>query len=146
MKKINVVLILSLLISSCDQNELINSSKETKSRGKRELREEQVEVKKTAEEALKEKLSEEESKGLNFLKEALGDENNFNKFLSHDESKIKGVLKHINDELAKCNGENANEQKGTFKQVLKGSFESNSNDLDQFKSQASSTCNAGAGS
>ncbi|AHH05889.1 Lipoprotein, partial (plasmid) [Borrelia miyamotoi FR64b] len=64
MKKINVILILSLLISSCGQNELTNSSKETKSRSKRELREEQVEmVKKTLEETLRNKLSEDESKG-----------------------------------------------------------------------------------
>ncbi|WAZ72653.1 Mlp family lipoprotein (plasmid) [Borrelia miyamotoi] len=144
MRRINVVLILSLLISSCGQNELTNSSKETKSRSKRELREEQVVVKKTAEETLREKLSEEESKGLNFLKEALGDESKLNQILSLDESKVKEALKHINDELAKCSGDNASQQKETFKEVVKGALNGN-NDLDQFKSQASSTCNAGAG-
>ncbi|WGL35458.1 Mlp family lipoprotein (plasmid) [Borrelia miyamotoi] len=144
MRRINVVLILSLLISSCGQNELTNSSKETKSRSKRELREEQVEmVKKTLEETLRNKLSEDESKGLTFLKEALGDESKLNQILSLDESKVKEALKHINDELAKCTGDNAGEQKGTFKTLVSEYFKSNGSNLDNIvgeNSQLKSTC------
>ncbi|UVY98943.1 Mlp family protein (plasmid) [Borrelia hermsii] len=139
MNKINFILVLLLLISSCEYE---NRNITPKSRVKRNL-EEQAEVQKTPEEALREKLNDTEKENLNFLKQSLGDEGNFNKFLNHDESKIKSVLKHINDELAKCTGDNASQQKETFKQVLKGSFESNSNDLETFKNQASSACNAG---
>ncbi len=52
------------------------------------------------------------------------------------------ALDHIHSEYSKCTGDNASQQKATFKQTLKGSFESNSNNLDQFKDQASSTCAA----
>ncbi|WAZ72902.1 Mlp family lipoprotein (plasmid) [Borrelia miyamotoi] len=138
MRRINVVLILSLLINSCGQYEKENNV--TKSRNKRELSNEQVEmVKKTAEETLREKLSDDESKGLNFLKEALGDESKLNQILSLDESKVKEALKHINDELAKCSGDNASQQKETFEQMIKAA-----GDLDNIK-QAQSMCNMGAG-
>ncbi|AHH13143.1 Mlp lipoprotein family protein (plasmid) [Borrelia hermsii YBT] len=73
----------------------------------------------------------------------MGDDNDFEKFLSFDESKIKFALDHIQSELAKCTGDNASQQKETFKQIVKGSFEGNSNDLDKFKEQASSTCGTG---
>ncbi|WP_024652911.1 Mlp family lipoprotein, partial [Borrelia persica] len=97
------------------------------------------------EEILKEKLNDTEKVNLNFLKEALNNESDFNKFLSHDESAIKSVLQHIQSELNKCTGDNAENQKNTFKQVLEGSFKSNSNNLDQFKNEASSACNGAGG-
>ncbi|ATQ20445.2 Mlp family lipoprotein [Borrelia miyamotoi] len=104
MRRINVVLILSLLISSCGQNELTNSSKETKSRSKRELSEEQVIVKKTSEEILREKLNEEEKTNLDFLKEALGDNDKFNQFVLLNENKVKDALEHIKTQVEQCNG------------------------------------------
>ncbi|AHH04277.1 Mlp lipoprotein family protein (plasmid) [Borrelia nietonii YOR] len=142
MSKINFVLVLLLLISSCGQD--TNKDKGIKSRSKRDdLREQAQEVQKTPEEALRDKLSDNQKQGLNFLKGALGDDNDFKKFLSFDESKIKFALDHIQSELAKCTGDNASQQKETFKQIVKGSFEGNSNDLDKFKEQASSTCGTG---
>ncbi|AHH13441.1 Mlp lipoprotein family protein (plasmid) [Borrelia hermsii YBT] len=141
MNKINFILVLLLLINSCEYE---HGNATPKSRVKRNL-EEQSKVQKTPEEVLREKLNDTEKSNLDFLKEALGSESDFNKFLNHDESKIKSVLKHINDELAKCTGDNASQQKNTFKQVLQGSFQSNSNNLETFKQQAASTCN-GAGS
>ncbi|ABF82179.1 Mlp family lipoprotein [Borrelia hermsii] len=140
MNKINFILILLLLISSCNQNN--NKDKEIKSKNKRDLEATQ-EVQKTPEEMLKEKLNDTEKTNLDFLKEALGNESDFNKLLSHDEYKIKSVLEHIKSELEKCTGDNANEQKNTFKTVLQGSFKGNSDNLETFKNQASSTCGAG---
>ncbi|WP_434757533.1 Mlp family lipoprotein (plasmid) [Borrelia puertoricensis] len=141
MNKINFILILLLLISSCEYE---HGNATPKSRVKRNF-EEQSEVQKTPEELLKEKLNDTEKTNLQFLKEALGSEADFNKFLSHDESKIRSVLEHINTELEKCNGNDGG--KSTFKQVLQGSFKSNSDNLDKFKDEAASTCNeAGAGS
>ncbi|WP_246990051.1 Mlp family lipoprotein [Borrelia parkeri] len=52
---------------------------------------------------------------------------------------MKGALDHIQSELAKYTGGDANDQKNTFKKVMKGSFESNNNNLDQFKEQITST-------
>ncbi|WP_434757267.1 Mlp family lipoprotein (plasmid) [Borrelia puertoricensis] len=73
----------------------------------------------------------------------MGSESDFNKFLNHDESKIKEALDHIHTELAKCTGDNASQQKETFKQVVKGALNDGEN-LDNFKNQASSTCEAGS--
>ncbi|UPA10082.1 Mlp family lipoprotein (plasmid) [Borrelia nietonii YOR] len=141
MNKINFILVLLLLINSCNQNN--NKDKEIKSKNKRDLKATQ-EVQKTPEEALREKLNDTEKTNLDFLKEALGNESDFNKLLSHDEYKIKSVLEHIKSELEKCTGDNANEQKNTFKQVVKGALNGGEN-LDNFKEQASSACQAGAG-
>ncbi|WP_024655170.1 Mlp family lipoprotein [Borrelia hispanica] len=134
MKITNFTLILLLLMSSCDQEK--NTNKGIKSRNKRDLKQ-QVEAQKTPEEALREKLSESQIKGLDFLKEALGSESELNKFLNADESKIKEALDHIQSELAKCTGENADNQKNTFKQVVKGAL---GGELDKFTEQADSTC------
>ncbi|QFP42616.1 Mlp family lipoprotein (plasmid) [Borrelia miyamotoi] len=146
MRKIGYMLITLLLISSCGKHDFINSSQEPQNRSKRDLSK-QEETQKTPEEELKEKLSEEEKGNLNFLKEALGDDGKFGQFLSLDENKVKDALKHINDELAKCTGDNAGEQKGTFKTVVQGYFSDKMDEskLEQFKSQATSTCGAGAG-
>ncbi|UPA11343.1 Mlp family lipoprotein (plasmid) [Borrelia parkeri] len=139
MNKINFILVLLLLISSCEYE---HGNATPKSRVKRNL-EEQSEVQKTPEEVLKEKLNDTEKSNLNFLKEALGSESDFNKFLNHDESKIKEALNHIHTELTKCTGDNASQQKETFKQVVKGALNGGEN-LDNFKNQASSTCEAGS--
>ncbi|MCD2401825.1 Mlp family lipoprotein, partial [Borreliella bissettiae] len=62
----------------------------------------------------------------------------FDKFLENDEDKIKSALDHIKSELDKCNGkDNANDQKNTFKQVVKGALKGG---IDQY-TQATTTCN-----
>ncbi|WP_024654552.1 Mlp family lipoprotein [Borrelia hispanica] len=134
MKITNFTLILLLLMSSCDQEN--NTNKGIKSRNKRDL-EQQVEAQKTPEETLREKLSESQIKGLDFLKEALSSESELNKFLNADESKIKEALDHIQSELAKCTGDDAEQQKTTFKQVVEGALKEG---LDKFKDQSSSNC------
>ncbi|AHH07776.1 Mlp lipoprotein family protein (plasmid) [Borrelia crocidurae DOU] len=134
MKITNFTLILLLLMSSCDQEK--NTNKGIKSRNKRDL-EQQVEAQKTPEEALREKLNDNQRKGLDFLKEALGSESDFNNFLNAEESKIKDALDHIQSELAKCTGDNAAQQKTTFKEVVKGAL---GGGLDNFKDQSKSTC------
>ncbi|UPA19338.1 Mlp family lipoprotein [Borrelia puertoricensis] len=138
MNKINFILVLLLLISSCEY-EYGNAT--PKSRSKRDLSNEREQVEKTPEDLLKERLNDTEKSNLDFLKEALGDKEKFNQLLNLDEEKIKSALKHINDELAKCNGENSKNEKTTFKTLIKEYFKSNSNDLDNFKEQTSSTCN-----
>ncbi|UPA17178.1 Mlp family lipoprotein (plasmid) [Borrelia coriaceae] len=136
MSKINVVLILLLLVNSCNKYDFTNNTEESKSRGKREISEEQTrEIKKTPKEILREKLNEEEKANLDFLKESLGDD--FDKFLGHDATKIKSVLEHVKGQLERCNGkDSAEEQKKTFRVVLQGSFKGNSHDLDKFTSEA----------
>ncbi|WP_038368488.1 Mlp family lipoprotein [Borrelia duttonii] len=134
MKITNFTLILLLLMSSCDQEK--NTNKGIKSRNKRDL-EQQVEAQKTPEEALREKLNDSQKQGLDFLKDALSSESELNKFLNEDESKIKDALDHIQSELAKCTGDNAADQKTTFKQVVKGAL---GGGLDNFKDTASSAC------
>ncbi|UPA18367.1 Mlp family lipoprotein [Borrelia puertoricensis] len=141
MNKINFILVLALLISSCEYE---HGNATPKSRVKRNL-EEQEEVQKTPEDALREKLNDTQKQGLDFLKDALGDDSILNKILSADESKIKEALDHIQSELAKCTGDDASEQKKTFKEVVKGALNGGEN-LDKFKDQAASNCNgAGAG-
>ncbi|QTL83976.1 Mlp family lipoprotein [Borrelia miyamotoi] len=117
MKRINFILILLLLIDSCGQYE--NENHTAKRRVKKDLKQQIKEVKKESEEELKENLSEKEKANLEFIKEALDDDSKLNQFLSLDKSKVKETLKHINDELTKCTGNNASEQKETFKQVVK---------------------------
>ncbi|WP_347343300.1 Mlp family lipoprotein [Borrelia puertoricensis] len=78
MNKINFILILLLLISSCEYE---HGNATPKSRVKRNF-EEQSEIQKTPEEAsLREKLNETQKKNLDFLKEALGNDSIFNKIL-----------------------------------------------------------------
>ncbi|ETZ17589.1 Mlp lipoprotein family protein [Borrelia duttonii CR2A] len=139
MKITNFTLILLLLMSSCDQEK--NTNKGIKSRNKRDL-EQQVEAQKTPEENLREKLSESQKQGLDSLKEALGSGSIFNNFLNADESKIKEALDHIQSELAKCTGNNASEQKGTFKTVINEYFSKMDNEtLKGIKENATSACN-----
>ncbi|WP_025401550.1 Mlp family lipoprotein [Borrelia crocidurae] len=134
MKITNFTLILLLLMSSCEQDN--NTNKESKSKNKRDL-EQQIEAQKTPEEDLREKLSDSQKQGLDFLKEALNSESDFNNFLNADESKIKEALDHIQSELAKCTGNDAEQQKTTFKQVVEGALKGG---LDTFKDQSNSNC------
>ncbi|WP_434757416.1 Mlp family lipoprotein (plasmid) [Borrelia puertoricensis] len=140
MKKVNFILFALLLISSCEYE---HGNATPKSRVKRNL-EEQEEVQKTPEDALREKLNDTQKQGLDFLKDALGDDSILNKILSADESKIKEALDHIQSELAKCTGDDASEQKKTFKTLVKAYFEGNNN-LDNIvgeNSQLQSMCGA----
>ncbi|WP_024654396.1 Mlp family lipoprotein [Borrelia hispanica] len=137
MKITNFTLILLLLMSSCEQDN--NTNKGIKSRNKRDL-EQQVEAQKTPEEDLREKLSDNQKQGLDFLKEALSSESDFNNFLNAEESQIKEALDHIQSELAKCTGDDAEQQKETFKEVVKGAL---GGELDKFTEQASSACGQG---
>ncbi|UPA11049.1 Mlp family lipoprotein (plasmid) [Borrelia parkeri] len=140
MNKINFILVLALLISSCEYE---HRNATPKSRVKRNL-EEQEEVQKTPEEVLREKLNETQKTNLDFLKQALGNDDLFNKFLNHDESKIKEALEHINTELEKCNGNDGG--KSTFKTVVQGYFSKmDESTLNGFKEGATSTCQVGAG-
>ncbi|ACH93977.1 MlpL-like protein, lipoprotein (plasmid) [Borrelia duttonii Ly] len=139
MKITNFTLILLLLMSSCDQEN--NTNKGIKSRNKRDL-EQQVEAQKTPEEALREKLNDNQKKGLDFLKEALNSENMFTQLVLLNESNIKDALDHIQSELAKCTGDEAEQKKGTFKTVINGYFSTMNNEtLKGIKENATSTCN-----
>ncbi|ACL33997.1 Mlp family lipoprotein [Borreliella burgdorferi] len=141
MKIINILFCLFLLIlNSCAAND--TQTQQTKSRGKRDLtqkEEVQQEKPKSKEELLRKKLSDDQKTHLDWLKEALKSDREFDKFLEYDESKIKSALDHIKSELDKCNGkDNANDQKNTFKQVVKGAL---GGGIDTFTAQATTTCN-----
>ncbi|UPA18406.1 Mlp family lipoprotein [Borrelia puertoricensis] len=142
MNKINFILVLALLISSCEYE---HGNATPKSRVKRNL-EEQEEVQKTPEDALREKLNDSQKQGLEFLKDALSDDNKLNEILKQDERKVKDVLEHIHTELEKCNGNDGD--KSTFKTLVKEYFKGNNN-LDNIvgeNSQLQSMCGAnGAG-
>ncbi|MCD2349902.1 Mlp family lipoprotein [Borreliella americana] len=141
MKIINILFCLLLLIlSSCkahDSDTLNNkNAPQAKNREKRDLNQEEI---KSPEELLKEKLSDDQKNHLNWLKTALNSDEQFNKFLEHDESKIKKVLDHIKKELDTCNGNEADQQKETFKEVVKGAL---GDGIDNFTNIASSACQA----
>ncbi|ACL34101.1 lipoprotein Mlp10 [Borreliella burgdorferi] len=144
MKIINILFCLFLLLlNSCNSNDndtLKNNAQQTKSRGKRDLTQKEAtpEKPKSKEELLREKLSEDQKTHLDWLKEALGNDGEFDKFLGYDESKIKSALDHIKSELAKCTGENANEQKTTYKTLVKESLKG---DINNFTAQTNSPCN-----
>ncbi|QXG44648.1 Mlp family lipoprotein (plasmid) [Borreliella burgdorferi] len=145
MKIINILFCLFLLmLNSCNSNDndtLKNNAQQTKSRGKRDLTQKELtqEKPKSKEELLRERLSNDQKTQLDWLKTALTKDGEFDKFLGYDESKIKEALDHIKSELDKCTGENANDQKTTFKTVV-AEFFKNGN-IDDFKSQAISACN-----
>ncbi|WP_210373187.1 Mlp family lipoprotein [Borreliella garinii] len=131
MKIINILFcVFFILLNSCnsDNNDAFNknNNREVKSIKKRDLSE--TEKAKSPEELLREKLSEDEKRHLDWLKTALTDEGEFIKFLGNDESKIKGALNHIKSELDKCTGENADQQKTTFKEIVKAALEGNNID------------------
>ncbi|WP_031506141.1 Mlp family lipoprotein [Borreliella garinii] len=142
MKIINISFcVFFILLNSCnsDNNDAFNknNNQEVKSIKKRDLSEQ--EKPKSKEELLREKLTDEQKKQLDWLKETLGNEK-FDKFLENDESKIKSALDHIKSELASCNGDNADEQKNTFKTLVKGFFKTE--DINNFnKNTVTSNCN-----
>ncbi|MCD2322302.1 Mlp family lipoprotein [Borreliella burgdorferi] len=143
MKIINILFCLFLLmLNGCNSND--TNTKQTKSRQKRDLtqkEEVQQEKPKSKEELLKEKLNDDQKKHLDWLKTALTGTGEFDKFLENDESKIKTALDHIKSELDKCTGDNANEQKTTFKQTVQGAL---SGGIDGFGSNnAVTTCGNG---
>ncbi|AZA27370.1 Mlp family lipoprotein [Borreliella bavariensis] len=131
MKIINILFcVFFILLNSCnsDNNDAFNknNNREVKSIKKRDLSE--TEKAKSPEELLREKLDDDQKKQLDWLKTALTDEGEFIKFLENDESKIKGALNHIKSELDKCTGENADQQKTTFKEIVKAALEGNNID------------------
>ncbi|MCD2379199.1 Mlp family lipoprotein, partial [Borreliella burgdorferi] len=134
-----------LLLNSCNSNDndtLKNNAQQTKSRGKRDLTQKEAtpEKPKSKEELLREKLSEDQKTHLDWLKTALTADGEFDTFLQHDESKIKTALDHIKKELDKCNGND--EGKNNFKQVVQGALNKGT-DIDNFASNATTTCNIG---
>ncbi|WP_418905364.1 Mlp family lipoprotein (plasmid) [Borreliella turdi] len=136
MKIINILFCLFLLmLNGCNSND--TNTSQTKSRGKRDLTQKEVtqENPKSKEELLKEKLTDDQKTHLDWLKGALAGEE-FDKFLGYDEAKIKTALDHIKSELDKCSGEHADQQKTTFKEIVKGAL---GGGIDTFTSQA--TCN-----
>lgn len=146
MKIINILFCLFfILLNSCNSNDndtLKNNVQQEKIRKKRDLGQEeaQEEKPKSPEELLREKLSEDEKKHLDWLKTALTDGGKFDKFLENNESKIKSALDHIKSELASCNGNNADEQKNTFKTLVKEFFKTE--DINNFnKNTVTSNCN-----
>ncbi|ADQ29023.1 Mlp family lipoprotein [Borreliella burgdorferi] len=141
MKIINILFCLFLLmLNSCNSND--TNTSQTKSRQKRDLiqKEATQEKPKSKEELLKEKLNDDQKKHLDWLKTALTGAGEFDKFLENDESKIKTALDHIKKELDSCTGNNAEQQKTAFKEIVQGAL---SGDIDKFTEQASSTCNIG---
>ncbi|WP_418885602.1 Mlp family lipoprotein [Borreliella tanukii] len=142
MKIISIVFCVFLLVlNSCNSNNndtLKNNAKQSQSRKKRDLdqQETQKEKPKSKEELLREKLDDDQKKQLDWLKDVLENEK-FDKFLGNAEDKIKDALNHIKSELASCTGNDAEQQKTTFKEVVKGALEDG---IDNFKTSASSTC------
>ncbi|AYE36815.1 hypothetical protein DB313_04770 (plasmid) [Borrelia turcica IST7] len=148
MGRMKYIVVFLLLLVSCKQysEEIGDKGKDNpQDKSESEVSEEgQEEVKKTVEEALREKLSDTQKASLDFLKEALNDEGKFNKLLGMDEGKVKGALDHIQQELESCTGENVSSGKETFKKVVEGALGS-SIDLNSFKNQAVSGCDANGG-
>ncbi|WP_418906025.1 Mlp family lipoprotein [Borreliella carolinensis] len=146
MKIINILFCLFLLLlNGCNSNDndtLKNNAQQTKNRRKRDLTQKETtqEKPKSKEELLREKLSDDQKKHLDWLKTALTKDGEFDKFLENDESKIKTVLNHIKSELDKCTGDNADNNKNTFKQTVQGALEG---DIDKFTEQSDSTCGGG---
>ncbi|WP_418905254.1 Mlp family lipoprotein (plasmid) [Borreliella finlandensis] len=139
MKIINILFCLFLLmLNGCNSND--TNTNQTKSRQKRDLtqkEEVQQEKPKSKEDLLREKLSEDQKTHLDWLKAALTDAGEFDKFLGYGEDKIKSALDHIKSELTSCTGDNAENQKTTFKEIVKGALKGG---IDNFENTASSTC------
>ncbi|MBB6213894.1 Mlp family lipoprotein (plasmid) [Borreliella californiensis] len=123
MKIINILFCLFLImLNSCNSND--TNTSQTKSRVKRDLAPKEVpqEKPKSKEELLRKKLSDDQKTQLDWLKTALTKAGEFDKFLGYDESKIKDALDHIKTELDKCTGDNAEQQKSTFKKIVQGAL------------------------
>ncbi|MBB6043744.1 Mlp family lipoprotein (plasmid) [Borreliella yangtzensis] len=146
MKITNILFCLFLLmLNGCNSNDndtLKNNIKQSQSRKKRDLSQEksQQEIPKSPEELLREKLTEDQKTHLDWLKTALTDDGQFDKFLGNDEEKIKEALDHIKSELGSCNGDQADQQKTTFKTLVKAFFKNG--DINSFnKDNVTSNCN-----
>ncbi|ACN55410.1 Mlp family lipoprotein [Borreliella burgdorferi] len=141
MKIINILFCLFLLLlNGCNSND--TNTSQTKSRQKRDLtqkEEVQQEKPKSKEELLREKLSDDQKKHLDWLKPALTGVGKFDKFLENDDDKIKSALDHIKTQLDSCNGDQAEQQKTTFKTIVTEFFKGN--DIDKFTDQATANCN-----
>ncbi|AEL19302.1 Mlp family lipoprotein [Borreliella bissettiae] len=150
MKSLNILFCLFLIIlNSCNANDndtFKNNNNPTerqqaKSGEKHESgpKELQKENPKSKEELLRENLSDDQKTYLDWLKTALTNPGEFDKFLQHDEIKIKTALDHIKSELDKCKGKQAAaQQENTFKQTVQGAL--SGGDIDKFPEQASSLC------
>ncbi|WP_187983602.1 Mlp family lipoprotein [Borreliella bavariensis] len=144
MKIINILFCLFLImLNGCNSNDndtVKNNAKQSQSRKKRDLSQEkpQEEKPKSKEELLREKLDDDQKKQLDWLKEALGNDGEFNKLLGYDENKIKGALNHIKSELESCTGNDADQKKTIFKEMVKAFFKGS--DIDNFKTGVVSTC------
>ncbi|MCD2420996.1 Mlp family lipoprotein, partial [Borreliella burgdorferi] len=128
------------LLNGCNSND--TNTSQTKSRQKRDLtqkEEVQQEKPKSKEELLREKLSDDQKKHLDWLKPALTGVGKFDKFLENDDDKIKSALDHIKTQLDSCNGDQAEQQKTTFKTIVTEFFKGN--DIDKFTDQATANCN-----
>ncbi|WP_215538955.1 Mlp family lipoprotein [Borreliella bavariensis] len=145
MKIINILFCLFLImLNGCNSNDndtVKNNAKQSQSRKRRDLeqKESQEEKPKSKEELLREKLSEDEKKYLDWLKTALTDEGEFIKFLGNAEDKIKGALNHIKSELESCTGDQAAQQKNTFKELVQAFFKGGN--IDGFADGVKSMCN-----
>ncbi|WP_420025006.1 Mlp family lipoprotein [Borreliella valaisiana] len=147
MKIINILFCLFLImLNGCNSNDndtLKNNAKQAKSRKTRDLEQEksQEEKPKSKEELLREKLTDDQKTQLDWLKDALGNDGEFDKFLGYDEDKIKEALDHIKSELDSCTGNQADQQKITFKTTVKEFLKGS--DINNFKEQTDSTCGNG---
>ncbi|PRR34533.1 hypothetical protein CV687_06380 [Borreliella burgdorferi] len=143
MKIINILFCLFLLmLNGCNSND--TNTSQTKSRQKRDLtqkEEAQQEKPKSKEELLREKLSDDQKTHLDWLKPALTGAGEFDKFLENDDDKIKSALDHIKTQLDSCNGDQAEQQKTTFKTVVTEFFKNGN--IDNFANNAVSNCNNG---
>ncbi|WP_425337163.1 Mlp family lipoprotein [Borreliella tanukii] len=146
MKIINVLFCLFfIMLNSCNSNNNDafkknnkNNTQEVKSRGKRDISEQQ-EKPKSKEDLLKEKLTDDQKTQLAWLKTALTGDGEFDKFLENNEDKIKSALDHIKTQLDSCNGkDNEDEQKTTFKQTVQGALKGGIND---FETNTNAVCN-----
>ncbi|WP_215535952.1 Mlp family lipoprotein [Borreliella bavariensis] len=145
MKIINILFCLFLImLNGCNSNDndtVKNNAKQSQSRKKRDLeqKESQQEKPKSKEELLREKLNDNQKTQLDWLKDTLENEK-FDKFLGYNENKIKAALNHIKSELESCTGDQADQQKTTFKQTVKEFF--NGGDINNITTDVSSTCAA----
>ncbi|UPA11499.1 Mlp family lipoprotein (plasmid) [Borrelia parkeri] len=140
---ISLILLSSLLLYCCKPE---ISKKKINHETTNELVENKKIIPKTPEKKLREKLNNTEKTNLDFLKQALNDNDKFNRFILSNESKIKSALEHIKTQTENCNGNNAEDQKRTFKELIKAYFgQMNDSELDQFKTNVLSSCNGAGG-
>ncbi|ANF34516.1 hypothetical protein A7978_05930 (plasmid) [Borrelia turicatae] len=139
-----LLMLLSTLLFYCCKPE--TSTKKTNHETTNGLVENKEIKLKPPEDLLIEKLNDTEKSNLDFLKEALGDKEKFNQLLSLDEVKIKAALEHIRTQNEKCNGQHAEDQKKTFKELIKAYFTTiDDNKLDSIQTTVLSPCAVAGG-